>query len=85
MVLFHEPIWFPVIAILVASGGVLLGISLKIRIYLYMGMVFFLVNSAGVIGHIIVNQPPENMLVFIAMLFLLGGIPLIAAFVTLQI
>ncbi len=82
---FNESIWFPVIATLVASGGVLLGISLRIRIYLYMGMVFFLVNSAGVVGHIIVNQPPENMLVFIAMLFLLGGIPLIAVFVTLQI
>jgi len=50
-----------------------------------MGMVFFLVNSAGVVGHIIINQPPENMLVLIALLFLLGGIPLIAIFVTLQI
>jgi len=52
-----------------SQRGVLLGISLRIRIYLYMGMVLFLVNSAGVIGHIIVNQPPENMLVFMRCCF----------------
>jgi len=85
MVDFNESIWYPVIATLVAGGGVLLGISLRIRIYLYMGLVFFVVNAVGVVAHIIISQPPENMLVFIALLFLLGGIPLIAVFVTLQI
>jgi len=82
---FNESIWYPVIALLVAGSGVILGISFRIRIYLTMGLVFFIVNSAGVVGHIIMNQPPQNMLGFISLLFLLAGIPLIAAFVILQI
>ena len=82
---FNESIRYPVVAALSAGVGVLIGISLRVRIYLYMGLIFFLVNGAGVVGHIIINQPPENMLVLIALLFLLGGIPLIALFVVLQI
>lgn len=81
---FNGSVWFPVAATLISAGLAIAGVSVRIRIFLYLGITFFIVNAVGVIAHIIINQPPENITLFIGVLFLLAGIFFTASFLFFQ-
>ncbi|GEM_PF-3950276 len=81
---FDSSIWFPVIATLISTLLVVAGISLQVRIFLYLGMLFFIVNCIGVVANIIINQPPENVTLFIGVLFLIAGVCFIISFLLFQ-
>ncbi|CCK79448.1 hypothetical protein [Desulfobacula toluolica] len=81
---FGSSIWYPVIATFMSSFFVVAGIPLKVRIFLYLGTLFFIVNAIGVIAHIIINQPAENITLSIGILFLVAGILFTASFLFFQ-
>lgn len=81
---FGGSIWYPVIATLMSVLFVVVGIPLKVRIFLYLGTLFFIVNAIGVIAHIIINQPPENITLSIGILFLVTGIFFTVSFLFFQ-
>lgn len=81
---FDSSIWFPVISTLISTLLVIAGIALQIRIFLSLGMLFFIVNCIGVVANIIINQPPENVTLFIGVLFLIAGVCFITSFLLFQ-
>ncbi len=81
---FDQSILYPLIAAILSALGVVFGISLRVRIYLYLGTVFFFVNTIGVIAHVIIKQPPENTTLFIGIIFLVTGLTFIISFLVFQ-
>jgi hypothetical protein len=81
---FNQSIFFPLTAAILSTLGVICGISLRVRIYLYLGTVFFFVNTIGVLTHVIVKQPPENTTLFIGIIFLVTGLTFIISFLVFQ-
>jgi len=81
---FDESILYPLIASAVSLMAVIAGISLRIRIYLYQGVTFFIVNSLGVLIHVIVNQPPASLKLIIGIVFLAVGLIFTGSFILFQ-
>lgn len=82
---FNESIWYSVTAALFSTIAVIAGISLRIRIYLYLGTSFFFVNLFAVVAHFVVAQPPEYLKLYIGIIFLFTGIAFTASFLLFQI
>lgn len=81
---FKSTIWLPVTAVLLSSLVVVMGISLRIRIFLYMGSAFFLVNIVGMIANVIVTQPDGRTMLAVGILFFIMGILFIATYLLFQ-
>lgn len=81
---FNASVWYPVIATLVSLAAVIIGVSLRIRIYLVLGVGFSIMNAVGVVAHIIINQPAENITLLIGLLFLVAGIVFTVSFLVFQ-
>ena len=65
---------YPLVATLVALLGVIAGISLRIRIYLYLGTFFFVFNTLVVLIQIARFQPAEHVQLLVGLLFLVTGL-----------
>jgi len=81
---FNGSIWYPVTAAAISLLGVIVGISLQIRIYLYLGVTFFFINAVGAIGNVIVTQPTEQIKLIVGILFLLTGLLFISSYLLFQ-
>ncbi|MBT4838350.1 MAG: hypothetical protein HON94_13500 [Methylococcales bacterium] len=81
---FQESIWFLVSATFIALLAIIVGISLRIRIYLYLGGGAFLLNLIGIIAQLIIQQPPEHIKLSIGILFLVTGLLFTASFLLFQ-
>lgn len=81
---FNTSLWYPVTASLLSSLAVIVGMSLQIRIYLYMGFGFFILNTFAVVTHTILNQPPEMFRLIIGMIFLLMGLLFLGSYLLFQ-
>lgn len=82
---FTVSVWYPATAALVSAFVVILGISLRIRIFLYLGSAFILVNLVGMIGNVIISQPPEKTMLAVGVLFLLTGILFVVSYLLFQL
>lgn len=85
LVEFNNSIGYPVSAVFFSTLAVLIGTSLRIRIYLYLGITAFFVNIISVTGYMIVAQPPEHIKLIIGILFLISGLLFTASFLLFQI
>lgn len=81
---FNGSIWYPVTAAGIALLGVIIGISLQIRIYLYLGVAFFFINAVGAVGNVIITQPPEHIKLTVGIMFLLTGLLFIGSYIMFQ-
>ncbi len=81
---FRESVMYPLVAAIFSTVAVVAGISLRIRIYLYLGTSFFFVNLFGIIAHIIISQPPENLKLAVGIVFLVTGVLFTASFLLFQ-
>ncbi len=81
---FHSSVWLPFTAVLISSLIVVVGISLRIRIFLYLGTSFFFVNIIGMIINIIISQPDGRTLLAIGVLFFVLGILFISTYLLFQ-
>jgi len=84
MIDFQASLLYPLSAAGVALLGVLCGISLRIRIYLFMGLGAFVFNTFAVLVHVIKNQPPDHIQLYIGCLFLLAGLFFTGSFLLFQ-
>ncbi len=82
---FRASVWYPASAALLSSLIVVLGISFRIRIFLYLGSSFIFVNLIGMIANIIITQPPEKTMFAIGLLFLSMGIIFVSSYLLFQI
>ncbi|CAM2065900.1 hypothetical protein SCOR_11010 [Sulfidibacter corallicola] len=81
---FRDSIWFPVGAALISALGVVAGISLRIRIYLFLGVGFFLLNTVTTLVHVVMIQPPGAIKLFIGVVFLALGCLFTGSFLVFQ-
>lgn len=81
---FEESILYPLTAAFVAAGGVVLGIALRVRIYLYLGFSFFVLNTLAVLVHVIRNQPESQIKLVVGVVFLILGVVFTGSFLVLQ-
>ena len=81
---FNASIWYPVTAALVAALGVIAGIAFRVRIYLFMGVAFFLLNTVAALAHVVRNQPPDLTKLAIGVVFLATGILFTGGFLFFQ-
>ncbi|WP_444996602.1 hypothetical protein [Aliikangiella sp. IMCC44359] len=81
---FQSSVWYPASAAIISAIVVLLGISLQIRIFLYLGSSFIFINIIGMIANIIIHQPPEKTMFAVGILFLVTGILFIASYLLFQ-
>lgn len=81
---FNTSLWYPVTASLLSSLAVVVGMSLQIRIYLYMGFGFFILNTFAVVTNTILNQPPEMFRLIVGMIFLLMGLLFLGSYLLFQ-
>ncbi|MFT5083931.1 MAG: hypothetical protein ACI9Y1_001983 [Lentisphaeria bacterium] len=77
---FRASVWYPVSAALMSCVIVVLGISFRIRIFLYLGTSFIFVNIVGMITNVIITQPPEKTMLAVALLFLCTGVLLVTSY-----
>ena len=81
---FSESLWHPLVAAFVSLVGVVCGISLRIRIYLFLGVAFFFINTISIGIHMIVQQPPDHIKLIIGVIFLVTGILFTGSFLFFQ-
>jgi hypothetical protein len=81
---FNVSLWYPVTASLLSALAVVLGTSLQIRVYLYLGFGFFVLNTFAVVVHTILNQPPEVFRLIVGMIFLTMGILFLGSYLLFQ-
>ncbi len=81
---FSESLWYPLVAAFVSLVGVVCGISLRIRIYLFLGVAFFFINTISIGIHLIVHQPPEHIKLIIGIIFFFTGILFTGSFLYFQ-
>lgn len=81
---FEVSIWYPVTAALMSAAGVVLGISLRVRIFLYLGAAFFICNTVAVSVHLILGQPPEHTKLIVGIVFLVTGAVFTGSFLLFQ-
>lgn len=81
---FSTSIWYPVAAVILAALIVVVGISLRIRIFLYLGSGFFLVNIAGMIANVILTQPDGRTMFAVGLLFFVMGVLFIGTYLLFQ-
>jgi uncharacterized membrane protein YgdD (TMEM256/DUF423 family) len=81
---FEASIWYPVTAALMAAAGVVLGVSLRVRIFLYLGAAFFICNTVVVLVHLILDQPPEHTKLIVGIVFLVTGVVFTGSFLLFQ-
>ena len=81
---FNSSLWYPVSAALLSAIIVVLGISLRVRIFLYLGSGFIFLNLIGIIANAIINQPPEKTMFAVGLLFLFTGILFVASYLFFQ-
>jgi hypothetical protein len=76
--------WYAVAAVLLSALGVVVGIALEVRVYLYLGTCFFLLNSAAIAVNVIRSQSPESEKLLLGVLFLGLGIFFTGSFLLFQ-
>ena len=81
---FEASLWYPVTAALMAAAGVVLGITLRVRIFLYLGAAFFICNTVAVLVHLILGQPPEHTKLIVGSVFLVTGVVFTGSFLLFQ-
>ena len=81
---FQVSVWYPVAAAILSTMVVLLGIALRIRIYLYLGVAFFFVNVLAALSHVIISQPPERTTLLIGAVFLAIGVLFTGSYLVFQ-
>ncbi|CAM2008205.1 hypothetical protein [Acanthopleuribacter pedis] len=81
---FRDSPWFPVSAAIIAALGVVAGISLRIRIYLYLGVGFFMLNIVTTLVHMVMLQPPDAVKLAVGMVFLGLGCLFTGSFLLFQ-
>lgn len=81
---FDKSFLYPLGGALIAVTGVVVGIAFRVRIYLYLGIVFFFVNVITVIAHVIIAQPPQHIKLMIGMVFLITGLVFTGSFMLFQ-
>ena len=81
---FETSLWYPLAAALIAVFGVLAGISLRIRIYLFLGTFFFIFNTFAVMVNMVREQPPQYIKLIVGCLFLLTGLFFTGSFLLFQ-
>jgi hypothetical protein len=81
---FGASVWYPAVAAMTSAFVVLLGISLRIRIFLYLGSAFVLVNIIGMVANVIINQPPDKTMFAVGLLFLVTGVLFVASYLLFQ-
>ena len=81
---FNESLYYPLVAALIAALGVIVGIGLRVRIYLYVGFCAFLLNSLAVLVHVIRSQPESQIKLLIGVLFLIIGMLFTGSFLLFQ-
>ena len=84
MIDFDTSVFYPLAATMVSALAVIFGISLRIRIYLYLGLSFFFLNSIAVVVHVILNQPASRYKLLIGIIFLITGILFTGSFIIFQ-
>ncbi len=84
LVAFQDSFGYPLVAAMVALLGVLAGISLRIRIYLYLGTFFFVFNTLAVLIQMARYQPAEHIQLLVGLLFLVTGLLFTAGFWAFQ-
>ncbi len=81
---FRTSIWYPANAALMSAVVVVLGIALRVRIFLYLGSAFILVNVVGMIANVIITQPQGKTLFAVGILFLVVGVLFVATYLLFQ-
>ena len=81
---FDASLWFPVTAALVSALVVVAGIALRVRIYLFMGSSFFVLNTIASLIHVVRNQAPDQTKLLIGAVFLITGILFTGGFLFFQ-
>lgn len=82
---FNESLYYPLVAALVAAVGVVVGISLQVRIYLFVGLSSFVVNTVAVLVHVVRNQPPSQIKLIVGVVFLVVGLVFTGSFLLFQV
>ena len=82
---FNESYAFPLVAATVSSLAVVVGIALRVRIYLYLGFSAFAFNAIVVLVHVILNQPPTQTKLIIGSIFLAIGVLFTGSFLAMQV
>ncbi len=81
---FDQSVWYPLIAAVVAALVVVVGIALRIRIYLFLGSGFLLTNLIGTLAHVIVRQPPTQVKLLLGVVSLVVGLIFLGSFLVFQ-
>lgn len=81
---FSQSVWYPLIAAIVAALLIVVGTSLRVRIYLFLGSAFLLTNLIGTLAHVIVRQPPTQVKLMIGIVSLAVGLVFLAGFLLFQ-
>ncbi len=81
---FDESVLYPLAAALLSTLMVVVGISLRVRIYLFLGFSSFVLNTLAVLVHVIRSQPPSQVKLMIGAIFLIIGVAFTGSFLLLQ-
>jgi hypothetical protein len=76
---------FPLAAAITVALGVVVGITLRVRVYLYLGFAAFSFNALVVLVHVIQNRTPAQTKLIIGAIFLLISVLFTGTFLARQV